>query len=161
MPLSHAVRNQIVSLKTHTSMSNQEIAKRLEISPNSVSRIWKFYVETGSLDTQYGEHCGRPSTLSERDKRAIVIAAKRDPMATSKEVQRSVGSSVSNISTRRVRQIILHAGQIAYRPVKKPALTLKQKRARLYWAKHHSTMSPDDWNKVRVRRSSVTNETLF
>ena len=147
MPLSQAIRNQIVSLKTHTSMSNREIANRLKISPNSVGRIRKVYVQTGSLNAQYSGHCGRPSTLSERDKRNIVIAAKRDPMATSRKVQRSVGSSVSNISTRRVRQIILQAGQIAYRPVKKPALTLKQKRARLNWAKQHRTMSSDDRNR--------------
>ena len=150
MPLSLALRNQIVALKLHTTLSNRAVSEKLNIPKSTVGDIWKLYQRTGSVEAQYKGQCAGIRKVSSSDERMMVLAAKRNPWATSREIHQAVAPVAASISTRQVRNILRKGGLACYRPLKKPLLTLRQKKARQDWARFHANMEMDDWNKVSL-----------
>lgn len=148
MPVSEAIRNQIVALKTHTSKSDREIATDIGVHHSTVANIWKKWTSTGSTEPYSGAHMGPTEKLTRREKAVIVREAKRDPKATSREIQAGAGGVGSKVSTITVRRVLLASGLRCYRPVKKPLLTRKHKSARLQWARAHRHWTVDEWKKV-------------
>lgn len=128
MPVSQAIRNQIIALKMHTSKSDREISEDLSIDHRTVARIWNKYQETGSIRPYQGVKMGKPCKLSVREKALIVREAKKDPKASAEEVKNAVGEVGRKVSTRTVKRIISAGGLKAYRPVRKPLLTAKHKK---------------------------------
>lgn len=151
MPVSEATREHVIALKSHTTKLNNEIAAQLGIHHSTVTNIWKKWLETGSTKPYQGARMGPPSKLTEKEKRVIVREAKKDPKATSKEIQHASGVIGNKVSTRTIRRVLTRSGLKTYRPIKKPLLTKKHRQMRLKWAREHQNWLLSDWEKVGIK----------
>jgi len=82
-PISNSKRELIISAKKRDEKED-EIAKWLEISARSVSRIWKLYKETESIQPK--KQPGRKSSLTEADIEQIRKTVKHQPDMTLEEL---------------------------------------------------------------------------
>lgn len=149
MPVSNAIREQIIALKKHTSQSDREISRNLSVDHRTVGRIWDLYQKTGSVEPYQDAKMGHSSKLTVREKAILVRECKKDLKATAEEVRLAAGPVGDKISTRTTRRILSEAGMKTYRAVKKPFLSAKHKSGRLRWAKLHQHWTIEDWKKVR------------
>lgn len=148
MPISQTTRERVIALKSHTTKSNREIAAQLGIHHSTVTHIWKKWLETGSTQPYQGARMGPPLKLTERERNVFVREAKKDPKATSKEIQLASGDAGKKVSTRTVRRVLQQSGLKTYRPLKKPLRTHKHRQMRLKWAHDHQNWLTSDWEKV-------------
>jgi hypothetical protein len=78
MPLGEAIANQIISLKQHTSKSNNEIGLDLGISHQTVGNIWRRFTLKESVKPYLGATMGRKSKLTTREKTLIIRESKKN-----------------------------------------------------------------------------------
>uniref|UniRef100_A0A8R1IHD8 HTH_Tnp_Tc3_2 domain-containing protein n=1 Tax=Caenorhabditis japonica TaxID=281687 RepID=A0A8R1IHD8_CAEJA len=78
--------------------------------------------------------------------RNILHACREDPRRTSTDIQVSVTSLNQPVpSSRTIRRRLQVAGLHGRRPVKKPLVSLKNRKARVEWAKQHLSWGPREW----------------
>uniref|UniRef100_A0A8R1I9E5 HTH_Tnp_Tc3_2 domain-containing protein n=1 Tax=Caenorhabditis japonica TaxID=281687 RepID=A0A8R1I9E5_CAEJA len=78
--------------------------------------------------------------------RNILRACREDPRRTSTDIQVSVTSPNEPVSSRRtIRRRLQVAGLHGRRPVKKPLVSLKNRKARVKWAKQHLSWGPREY----------------
>ena len=82
-PIPKEKRELLISAKKRGE-KEEKIALWLEISVRSVSRIWKLYQETESVQPK--KQSGKKSSLTEEDIKQIREAVKRQPDATLEEL---------------------------------------------------------------------------
>lgn len=81
--------------------------------------------------------------------RNILRASRIDPKLSATEILEVVKSpGEPEPSLRTVRRRLQQAGLNGRRPVKKPFISLKNRRARIQWAKEHLTWTSRDWARV-------------
>ena len=101
-----ATRYKIVFLKTHTHLSNREIARKVKCSEGTVRYTLKRHRETGEVEERSGR--GRKSLLNTQSLKQLDGIIKRRDTATSTElademIQRT-GRRISPRTIRRVRR---------------------------------------------------------
>uniref|UniRef100_A0A8R1IKF0 HTH_Tnp_Tc3_2 domain-containing protein n=1 Tax=Caenorhabditis japonica TaxID=281687 RepID=A0A8R1IKF0_CAEJA len=78
--------------------------------------------------------------------RNILRACREDPRRTSTDIQVSVTSPNEPVPSRRtIRRRLQVSGLHGRRPVKKPLVSLKNRKARVEWAKQHLSWGPREW----------------
>uniref|UniRef100_A0A8R1IRK0 HTH_Tnp_Tc3_2 domain-containing protein n=1 Tax=Caenorhabditis japonica TaxID=281687 RepID=A0A8R1IRK0_CAEJA len=78
--------------------------------------------------------------------RNILRTCREDPRRTSTDIQVSVTSPNEPVPLRRtIRRRLQVAGLHGRRPVKKPFVSLKNRKARVEWAKQHLSWGPREW----------------
>uniref|UniRef100_A0A8R1IVC7 HTH_Tnp_Tc3_2 domain-containing protein n=1 Tax=Caenorhabditis japonica TaxID=281687 RepID=A0A8R1IVC7_CAEJA len=78
--------------------------------------------------------------------RNILRACREDPRRTSTDIQVSVTSPNEPAPSRRtIRRRLQVAGLHGRRPVKKPLVSLKNRKARVKWAKQHLSWGPREY----------------
>uniref|UniRef100_A0A8R1DZW8 HTH_Tnp_Tc3_2 domain-containing protein n=1 Tax=Caenorhabditis japonica TaxID=281687 RepID=A0A8R1DZW8_CAEJA len=78
--------------------------------------------------------------------RNILHACREDPRRTSTDIQVSVTSLNQPVpSSRTIRRRLQVAGLHGRRPVKKPLVSLKNRKARVEWAKQHLSWGPREY----------------
>ena len=145
-----AVRNEIIALSRHTSKSNREIARDLSVSHTLVNKVVKQYQDSGDYETKRRGNCGRKEKLTQRDRSVIVREAKKNPHASSGEIQRNISGVGASVSTRTIRRVLNDEGVITYKPIRKPCFTSAQKSKRLQWGSEHRNWSDENWKQVCV-----------
>uniref|UniRef100_A0A8R1E1D3 HTH_Tnp_Tc3_2 domain-containing protein n=1 Tax=Caenorhabditis japonica TaxID=281687 RepID=A0A8R1E1D3_CAEJA len=89
---------------------------------------------------------GRPRTTSRAMDRNILRACREDPRRTSTDIQVFVTFPNEPVPLRRtIRRRLQVAGLHGRRPVKKPLVSLKNRKARVKWAKQHLSWGPREW----------------
>lgn len=123
--------------------SVRKVAKRLSISPATVSRI-----RTKCLPTLIKQPVGRPRILSARDKNDLKRKLLSGLLQTGTKVHKHLRDEGTDISYRTVLRNLREIGFQAKKKMKKPFLSLKHRKARLEWAKAHQYWTVDDWKRV-------------
>ena len=91
---------------------------------------------------------GRPSKTSPRDRRAIKIASLKDSRLTSTEIRSEMDGRGVCYSVSSTKRVLREHGLFGRRPAKKPFISLKNRRARISFAKSHVDWTVADWSKV-------------
>lgn len=143
--LLDTTRAQIVVLHQQ-GVSNKAIAARFRISPTTVSNTIKLHESTSSFS--YPKRSGRPRITSTTTDRAIVLSSKKNPFASSTDLRQSLPDNLQHKpSSRTIRRRLVQAGLSCYRPAKKPALSKKNIKDRLAFAKRYQHWTVDQWRK--------------
>jgi len=139
-------RVKIVALKEE-GLTLAQIINRTGSDRRTIQRVWKKFKKNGSYEDQ--PRSGRPTKLNDREKRKVAQILRKGE-ATNAEAIRKVAKAHHEIDVSRdtVARTLASFGYAARVKCKKPALTDKQKKERLAWARNHSTWTIEDWRKV-------------
>uniref|UniRef100_A0A8R1E5W2 HTH_Tnp_Tc3_2 domain-containing protein n=1 Tax=Caenorhabditis japonica TaxID=281687 RepID=A0A8R1E5W2_CAEJA len=126
--------------------TNKDLARQFQLSlPGIYAIIRRCKAQkscTGPKST------GRPKQSSRSMDRNILRAAREDPRRTSTDIQMVVTSPVEPAPSRRTIKRRLQAnGLHGRRPVRKPFISEKNKRARVAWARAHLNWGRAEWAK--------------
>ena len=148
MDITPRKRAKIVTLRDHTTMSQRKIVESVGVSLGSVSSILKQKRETGNVEVQRKERCGRKRKTTKRDDLILLRYSKINPRKISDELKRNLDESGVHVSSSTVRRRLLEKGRKARKPKKKQLLNAAMKKKRFNYAKKHKDWSEDDWSCV-------------
>lgn len=134
--------NSVIS-QLRTGYSVRQVARKLSVSPATVSRI-----RMKCLPTLCKQPAGRPRILSTRDKNDIKRKLLTGLLRTGTKVHKHLIEYGKVISYRSVLRNLREIGFQAKKRVKKPFLSQKHRKARLEWARAHRHWTVDDWKRV-------------
>ena len=98
------------------------VARRLNVSPSTVSRAWRTYQETGQYTRRRGG--GRRRTTTQQQDRYLVLCARRKRRSTARALQKHLQQATNvHVSAQTVRNRIHEGDMRAQRPQKGPVLT--------------------------------------
>ncbi|EAL59155.1 transposase [Wolbachia endosymbiont of Drosophila ananassae] len=137
--LSGEIQNNIVSL-TESGNSTRQIAERLGISQSAVVSIQKRRKLTPKPQVS-----GRKKLLKDSDARLMMSEMRKNKNLTPKGACLAINKNVSEWTARRALQDI---GYMSIVKKNKPALSDKNVKARLKFAKDHKNWTIDDWKRV-------------
>lgn len=150
--ISQFNRIGIIILKNY-GLSWQQISQEMRekykciAQKRTMQRIWKKYQETGSVDDK--ERSGRPRITSPRNERIIKRICLRNRVLSTAKITGNFNAMMSTtLSSSSVRNILRKYGIKSYAAVKKPFLTLSQRKRRVVWAKEHSKWDENKWSSV-------------
>lgn len=113
------------------------VAREFNLARHFVS-VWnKHKINRETLETQ--KRSGRPRKTNAREDITIIRAVKLDPKRTSIDITHEITGKNLHFST--VKRRLLHAGLYERRPCKKPFISMKNRKARMRFAKE-----PISWN---------------
>ena len=145
--ISAAVRAQIVALSQHSTKTHREIASDLQISHSAVTKIINKFHETGTVSPRKGR--GRQPCTSNRTDLAIRREVMKNPFITARSIKANLTPMCDNISLNTIRDRLgKKFGMPARKPIKKPQLTLKMRKARLEFCRRYSGWGVDEWKCV-------------
>uniref|UniRef100_A0A3Q2CFB6 Tc1-like transposase DDE domain-containing protein n=1 Tax=Cyprinodon variegatus TaxID=28743 RepID=A0A3Q2CFB6_CYPVA len=142
---SEDVRKKVVTAH-QTGESYKTISKRFQLHPSTVRQIiykWRALGITTTLP-----RCGRPSKLSQRSTRKIMMQVKANPRITSRELQTSLSASGINVHASTIRRNINRHGIHGRVARRKPLLSRKNKAARLKFAREHLDKPEAFWKSI-------------
>ena len=137
--ISREVEDKIVSM-TENGLSSRKIAVELKISQSLVMRVHKRRNVKSNVKVR-----GRKTLLTDSDARLMMQHMKKDKCLTPGNAALDIGKPVSRWTARRSLHNI---GYISAVKKKKPALSVKNVKARLKFAREHLSWTEDDWKRV-------------
>lgn len=139
-------RLTIITLKKE-GLSAIEISKRVGVHRSGIYKIWNKYSNTSSI--QDSKRSGRPSILTPRKKRNILMMLKRGEEKTATGISKKISATTNDKISRQTVSRTLHSfGYVARVKRKKPLLSSQQMKRRFQWAKDHEKWDIDDWKNV-------------
>ncbi|UYV79238.1 hypothetical protein LAZ67_17001702 [Cordylochernes scorpioides] len=127
--------------------SQVEVAKWLNVNKSVVSKIWKQFIETGTIKRKEGSGIQRKTATSED--RYLVVTAKRHREMTAIQLSNELSSATGTRISRQTVYRRLHEGALyARRPMVCIPLTSAHRRARLNWCLEHHAWTHDQWANV-------------
>ncbi|UYV70922.1 hypothetical protein LAZ67_8001110, partial [Cordylochernes scorpioides] len=127
--------------------SQVEVAKWLNVNKSVVSKIWKQFIETGTIKGKEGSGRKRKTAISED--RYLVVTAKRHREMTAIQLSNELSSATGTRISRQTVYRRLHEGALyARRPRVCIPLTSAHRRARLNWCLEHHAWTHDQWANV-------------
>lgn len=138
------MRNLIV-LKMNQGMKQIQVARELNITSGTVRKIWMRYKATGSTDDAH--RSGRPLKTTERDRRFICMASRKDPFLSAVEIQSKVTLNPS-VSNRTIRRVLNKSGLLSFKAAKKPKLSKVNVKKRIHFCKSYSHWTINQWEQV-------------
>ena len=101
------------------------VARRLDVSPSVVSRLWRRYQETGEYTRREGQ--GRSRMTTPRQYRFLVLLSRRNRMSTARALEIDFRRATTvHLSDQTVRNRLHEDGMRARRPARGPILTAQQ-----------------------------------
>lgn len=128
------------------------IAKKFGINHSVISRIISRFRSSGSLAPI--NKGGRPRKTSKRDDNSIIRLIKKDPFTSARSVRNQLQL---NLSVRSIQRRAVEGGLKTYRSAKKPFISVKNRRARIEFAKEHLNWSTTQWRTVLFSDESKFN----
>ena len=141
---------QINVLLSVGTLKQKEIAKKLNVSTQSVSNIKKKMENSQNLNSSRVGKCGRKRKTSSRMDRKIIKEALLNRRLTCRQISFQLAAEGVILARRTVNKRLLEVGLKAYRPRKKPRLTEMMMKTRYAWAKNHVEWTYEQWEKVRM-----------
>jgi len=131
-----AVKAQVVALNLQ-KFSNSAIATAVNRSRCFVINTLKRHRETGSFASR--KQSGRPSLSTQRTDRVLRRFVNLSPTATTAAIRDAVGAHLHRQpSFRTIRRILVQRLSLrAYRPTRKPLLTVQQRQRRIEFCRTH------------------------
>jgi transposase len=123
------------------------VAELFGVSKTSVVNIMKLHMS--GCDLAPKPRSGRPKISTEMDNRIIVRVSKADVRKPATQINREIRSEhniFQSVSTTKRR--LRDAGLFGRRPVKKPLISVKNRKARIVFAKNHLHWTPEMWSDV-------------
>jgi transposase len=105
-----------------------EIARQMELPDSTIRSFIKRYKETGSIENL--PRCGRPSAITERQKRLLVRETTKNRRAPLSELAINTGLEVS---TSTISNYLHNSGIDSYVAAKKPFISEENRKRRLAW----------------------------
>lgn len=144
--ISEDVRKLIIRA-VQEKKSHREVATLFGVSKTSVTNLLKRFRERNNVQNK--PRSGRPKVTTERDDKILVRMSKRDPRKTAVELNETIQKEHAvkcSVSTTKRR--LCKAGLFGRRPAKKPLISVKNRKARLKFAKDHLNWTSKEWSKV-------------
>lgn len=127
--------------------SLREIGKTVGRTHSTVQGVIKNYKSTGSTTSK--PRSGRPSTLTDREKRHIINEVQKNPKLTASKIAKDVEERFQKtICSDTVCKILKKSGYHARVARKKPFVSLINRQKRIAFAKEHISKPLDFWEKV-------------
>jgi len=128
--------------------SYRQIANKIDptMTPSGIRKLCARFESSGYVSNQAGK--GRKRSTTVQTDRRIVRMALKNRRITSNEINESLQTSGIQVTSRTVRNRLIAGGLHARIPRKKPYLNVRQRSARLQWAKQHVLWTKQDWEKV-------------
>uniref|UniRef100_A0A673XKP2 Tc1-like transposase DDE domain-containing protein n=1 Tax=Salmo trutta TaxID=8032 RepID=A0A673XKP2_SALTR len=124
----------------------KKLSQRCKLSVSTVRNIVRKWKTTGTVLVK--ARSGRPSKISERQRRRMVRTVKNSPQTTSKDLQHHLAADGVTVH-RSTIQRTLHKEKLYGRVMrKKPFLHTRHKQSRLRYANAHLDKPASFWNKV-------------
>lgn len=142
--LSDFQRGQIAALRRE-NLSYREISRRLGIDHLVVFRVWRRYLQTGTMNRQAGS--GRPKVTTAIEDRHIVRSALREPARSARRILDDVPLR-RRICDRTARNRLHEAGLRSRSRAVVPRLTPRHRQARLEYAREHLRWTDRQWRRV-------------
>jgi transposase len=128
-------------------LSWSQIATRTGKNRKSCRRICKRVKETGSFKDK--PHTGRPSKLTDRDRRHIVGILRNNKEKNAEAIRKEAAATFNvKLCRNSIAKVLKESGYVCRVKKKKPLLTKRHKQQRLAWALNHRTWTVDEWRKV-------------
>jgi transposase len=144
--VSPETQNLIVRA-VNQEMTCRRAAEIFYVSKSSVSNIVKRYNERGGVVVR--KSTGRPPKTTLREDRDLVNESKRFPRKTAAQLLTTWRAKYKlNCSVSTAKRRLRNAGLFGRRLVKKPRISVKNRIARLKFAKDHLGWTAKDWAKV-------------
>ncbi|UYV84314.1 hypothetical protein LAZ67_X001824 [Cordylochernes scorpioides] len=133
--------------RMEAGQSQVEVAKWLNVNKSVVSKIWKQFIETGTIKRKEGS--GRKGKTATSEDRYLVVTAKRHREMTAIQLSNELSSATGTRISRQTVYRRLHEGALyARRPMVCIPLTSAHRRARLNWCLEHHAWTHDQWANV-------------
>ena len=140
-------RGRILQLHTTEKKSYAEIAKIMSRSKSTIQTVIGRFKYEGRIKNK--TRFGRPSVLSDREKRQIKHLVDKDPFCSAVKIADEINlNSQKNVHPETVRRAIKSFNYKSYTPYKKPYINLKNRKKRLEFAKRFIDKGVDFWRKV-------------
>ena len=101
--------------KTKQGLKQKEIANHLSLSQSVVSRLIKRFKATGTIESFKKGKCGRKYKLRTRQVSIIRRESLKNPQATAREIQTSVGGDAHKLSVRSIQRYLRRTNRFPYR----------------------------------------------
>ncbi|RCN53386.1 transposase [Ancylostoma caninum] len=126
---------------------HHELASQFHVSRQTISNFLKHWKTNGGRE--HKKRVGRPRITTSVIDRNIVRVSRSNPRLTATEIAREIAyPEGQNPSVRTVRRRLQAFGLEARRPVKKPFISIKNRKARVAWARAHLHWQRKEWSEV-------------
>ncbi|UYV84537.1 hypothetical protein LAZ67_X002498 [Cordylochernes scorpioides] len=133
--------------RMEAGQSQVEVAKWLNVNKSVVSKIWKQFIDTGTIKRKEGS--GRKRKTATSEDRYLVVTAKRNREMTAIQLYNELSSATGTRISRQTVYRRLHEGALyARRPMVCIPLTSAHRRARLNCCLEHHVWTHDQWANV-------------
>lgn len=125
----------------------RKISELYNISKPGISLLYKRFCQRNTVENN--PRSGRPSVMSEKAERILVRYSKNDPRKSAVQLNQMMNKyhglkcSVDTVK-RRLRKNNL----FGRRPVKKPLISVKNRKARIQFAMEHLKWTAKEWSKI-------------
>ena len=124
------------------------------VSKRGMQKIWQKYLKTKK--TKDLARSGRPQKLSQRHERIIKrISSANNKLSVPQVCTEFISGCSATISASTVRRILKKYGIHGYRSIRKPFLTITQRRKRMLWANKHKAWNFSQWKNVVFSDESI------
>lgn len=140
-------KKAVILALSKEGLSSRSIGLRVDIAHSSVVRLLQKFRSQGTVERKRGS--GRRKKTTAGDDRVLRRLSMTNRRLTSTALRSEwVTHTRVEVSARTVRRRLFNMGLKAYRPRKKPLLTVAMRKNRLAWSKEHAVWTLDDWKKV-------------
>jgi len=127
--------------KTH-----REVAALFGVSKSAVTGLVKRFNTRKTVDNK--PRSGRPRATTEMDDKVLVRMSKHDPRKTAVELNEIIRNEYNvRCSVPTTKRRLCSAGLFGRQPAKKPLISVKNRKARVQFAKDHLNWTSKDWSK--------------
>jgi len=120
-----------------------EISKKIKRNESTVRTFLKAYKARKSLKNR--KSTGRPRKITPKQRRRLIRHVKKNRRQDIETIRENI--DFTHVTGRTINNELLQVGLKSYKPTKKPKITKAQKKKRVEWAKKHSNLTTDEWEK--------------
>ncbi|RCN45331.1 transposase [Ancylostoma caninum] len=127
--------------------THRELAEQFKVSRPTISKFLKRWTLQGGF--LHKKSPGRPGITDSLMDRNIIHMSRSNPRLTSSDIARKISTPDVSIPSRRtIRRRLRTGGLHGRRPVKKPFISARNRKARIAWAKAHLHWGREEWSSV-------------
>ncbi|KFM74522.1 Transposable element Tcb2 transposase, partial [Stegodyphus mimosarum] len=144
--LEESVKWRIIG-RLEAGQSIMETATCLNISRQTVSKLWKQFQNDGSVVRRPGQGRKRMTTASED--RYLALTARRNRKATARQLSSELAAATGTVASRQtIYRRLNEKGLYARKPRVCVLLSSQKKRDRFNWCKEHQNWTEHQWSHV-------------
>ncbi|KFM73360.1 Transposable element Tc1 transposase, partial [Stegodyphus mimosarum] len=144
--LEESVKWRIIG-RLEAGQSIMETATCLNISRQTVSKLWKQFQNDGSVVRRPGQGRKRMTTASED--RYLALTARRNRKATARQLSSELAAATGTVASRQtIYRRLNEKGLYARKPRVCVLLSSQKKKDRFNWCKEHQNWTEHQWSHV-------------